>query len=515
MAIFPTGCSPTSTDNSNLDPLDWDDNVEEGTGDHNPPNGEVAEAGTSVQPIDLTAPVAPLAKAATAADVPLVEMLVNVKPTPLADKIKAGMANMDPVEMEKHMELDNLPNRAARIFKVLSMHPSEDRDPVAEKISWLQHELDKLKAAKKEQPVKAATAAEESDKELLLFASLQGQSSGSHPQIPKINISGAGTSAAAHLVPVNTTPTGGMVMSKNQKLGYENAQFYNRYRNDPDFDVDAEKYQLALLPEEQRENVRLMDIIMHATISKLDRLQADTDNLKTHLSVDHATKMALVESDIARLEKQLANRKAEAMEMATAFETTGNNLQESADSQWEEIHKSLYTELEELARDPPTPCPGHVAYLKQVGRPVSFMDKRTWVDLVGQLHCVSDHYLYHCESVDMDIIDGNDINNNIDIYINKMINTCAGEEDNNPNNNNNLDGSGAGTSGGTGGSTGGGNPSSTPLHVNGDNINNDNNEISLCPLGYTPGSNIVSSQVKCMVLCTVNNDNYILFIKNN
>jgi ADP-ribose pyrophosphatase YjhB (NUDIX family) len=225
--------------------------------------------------------------------------------------------------------------------------------------------------------------------------------------------------------------------------------------------------------------------------------------------------MALVESDIARLEKQLANRKAEAMEMATAFETTGNNLQESADSQWEEIHKSLYTELEELARDPPTPCPGHVAYLKQVGRPVSFMDKRTWVDLVGQLHCVSDHYLYHCESVDMDIIDGNDINNNIDIYINKMINTCAGEEDNNPNNNNNLDGSGAGTSGGTGGSTGGGNPSSTPLHVNGGNINNDNNEISLCPLGYTPGSNIVSSQVKCMVLCTVNNDNYILFIKNN
>ena len=93
-----------------------------------------------MQPNDLTAPVAPLAKAATAADVPLVEMLVNVKPTPLADKIKAGMANMDPAEMEKHMELDNLPNRAARIFKVLSMHPSEDRDPVAEKISWLQHD---------------------------------------------------------------------------------------------------------------------------------------------------------------------------------------------------------------------------------------------------------------------------------------------------------------------------------------------------------------------------------------
>ena len=75
-AIFPAGNSPPSTDNSNLDPLDWDDHVEEGSGDHNPPDGEVAEPGTSVKPIDLTTPADPLAEAA-AGNIQLVEKILR------------------------------------------------------------------------------------------------------------------------------------------------------------------------------------------------------------------------------------------------------------------------------------------------------------------------------------------------------------------------------------------------------------------------------------------------------
>ena len=48
----------------------------------------------------------------------------------------------------------------------------------------------------------------------------------------------------------------------------------------------------------------------------------------------------MVKSDIFKLEQQLENRRAEASDLATAFDNTCTNLKESADSQWEEIEKA-------------------------------------------------------------------------------------------------------------------------------------------------------------------------------
>jgi hypothetical protein len=216
--------------------------------------------------------------AAAAGDIQLVEKLLRDEDLARSAKLKTKLAMVDPAEVDKRMELDELPNRLKTMFSKVP----DGSDSTAAKLKFLQSELDRLKKAAEE---KVATAPEKSDKELLLSSTLYGQPGGSQSHIPPVNTSGAGTSAvhaavhyygrfqqlAPDLPPVEAPPAGSVSLTKYQKFGMAQTDFYNRWKSHPIFKVDDEKLQLGILPEQQRENTRVMDMILDSTFKKFDR----------------------------------------------------------------------------------------------------------------------------------------------------------------------------------------------------------------------------------------------------